>query len=239
VGQQQSINQWNTLDSMTMIYTGPTSSVGNWIPAIGSQNPTYSNMLCTGSQLVREVAGVTTLRTKWVGKFYSMGAPSVGSDEHPGEISWTNYDSVNVFVSTPAGGTSGTQTDDSGNLIPAVYAFEFVSYTWLCRFIITTAIYKTLLRSPTPTVGGGGGSVRVLSQFQTGRVSTNNGAGMILAELTFPVVLISSSVNPLNNGWFEVTSTWGPQPQIITTLQDQPTPNMASSSSFPTGEFVG
>jgi hypothetical protein len=227
VGRRRSIKHWNELDQVEMIYTGPTATVESWIPQVGAKNPYYPTMSCDGSETIAEVAGVTTLRTTYLGKFYGMGAPSVGSSEHPGEISWTTFDAVNVFISTPAG------TDSNGDPTPAVYAFEFVSYTWLCRYIITTAIYKTLSRTPTATIGGGGGSVRTLSQFRTGRVSTNNGAGMIIAELTFPVVLIDSSVNPLNNGWFEITSTWGPQPQIITTLQDQETPNL-TALNFPT-----
>jgi hypothetical protein len=240
VGRHRALTAWNTLDTLDCIFIGPTNSVDKWIPQIGSRHPTYGSMHCNGSDIVEEEGALTTLRTTYVGKFYDMGTASVGTATHQGEISWTNYDSVSVYVSVPgvpAGGPNGNEKDSGGNLIPPVApvnAADFVSYTWLARFIITTQIYKALTRSPASSIGGGGGTVSVTSLFRTGRVSANNGKGMIKAVLTFPTVLLDSSVNPLNNGWFEVSSTWGPQAEIVTTLVDIPMPDLSSHTTYTT-----
>jgi hypothetical protein len=197
-------------------------------------------MVCDGSDVVNEVAGVTTLRTTYVGKLYDMGKPSIGSSTHQGEISWTSYAGMNTYVQTQgvqAGGPKGTEKDDDGNLIPAVapvIGVEFISYTWLARYIITTAVYKTMTRNsdPNQVIGSGGGSWRVTSEFPTGRVSNTSGAGMITGHLTFPTILLDSNKQPLNNGWFELTSTWGPQPEIQVILANIPTPPQSLGGVF-------
>jgi len=213
VGRRRDIRQWNTLDSLQCIFTGPTASVNNWIPAIGSQHPDYGNMYCSGSEVVQEAAGVTTLRTNYVGKFYWMGPVAVGSSAHWGEVSYTQFSNVNTY-------STGYVDNPDGTMTAPVITYEFVSYTYSVRYLIQAATYKTISRSPNSIIGGGGGGVLNQTTYQTGRISAQSGLGLVDSTLDFLVQMIDRQVNALNNGWFEIAETWGPQPVISTTLKN-------------------
>ena len=212
VGRKRSIRRWNTLDSLECIFTGPTNSVESWIPQEGQSHPDYPTLTCDGSEVVAEAAGVTTLRTTYTGKYYGVGPVALGSSAHWGETSWTSYNNVNSYM------TSGYVDNPDGSVTPPVIVFEFVSYTWACRYLIETATFKALSRSPGNIIGQTGGSVLSQITYRTGRAAAPTGLGLVVATLAFVNEMIDRQVNSLKNGWYEISETWGPEPIITTEL---------------------
>jgi hypothetical protein len=223
VGRRLSLRKWNTLDSLEMVYTGPTALANDWVPKVGSICPAYPLMTCEGVELLSEVAALTTIRVTYTGKLYGMGPIALGSSVHWGESSYTKFSGqVNQYLTTAAVPES---VDANGNDVPGsppVYTFEFVSYTYTVRYQISTATYRTISKLPYNPIGGPGGGVIFQETQQTARIGAPVGIGLIDSSLTFPNVMIDRQVTPLDNGWFEISESWGPQPTIETTLVNDP-----------------
>jgi hypothetical protein len=82
----------------------------------------------------------------------------------------------------------------------------------------TCATYKALHKGIISIGGGGGGALGYRYDYMTGRISVSSGLGLVNSALTFPIQLIDSQANSLNNGWYELSETWGPRPTIFTSV---------------------
>lgn len=216
VGRRRSIRHWNMLDQLECIYNGPTATVEDWIPKIGQAHPEYPAMTADSIEVTRQAALITELRITYVGKFYGMGPVAVGSSAHWGESSWTTASKVTTPYST------FTQVLQGGILVSVpttAYVPSYVSYSYVCRYLIRTATYKTISKDPNAIIGKIGNS-GILSQstWQSGQSFLDSGAGAVQSDLVFKSDMIDRQVSSLDNGWYEISESWGPQPVITSNL---------------------
>jgi hypothetical protein len=166
-----------------------------------------------GAETVNEAAGITEIRCTYVGKYYDNLQVTQSMGVQWGESSYVQYASYNVYT------TPGDIADD-GTQSPPTFTYDFISYSWACRYQISIVTYKTLSKGNIGVIGSGGGSLLSRFDYRTARQSQNNGMGLVNSVLSFPVVLLDTSATALNNGWYEISSTYGPHPVIDTRVFD-------------------
>jgi hypothetical protein len=216
VGRRRSIHHANTLDTLECIYNGPTMSIEDWIPKIGQSHPDYTSMTVDSVEITNQVAYITELRVAYVGKLYGMGPVAIGESAHWGESSWTTAS----IVTTPYQTT--TQVLNGGILqsVPTTaYVKSYVSYSYICRYQVRTATFKTITKTPDLIIGNSGNS-GIFSQhtWKSGQSFLDSPTGVVQSALVFETDMIDRSVNSLNNGWYEVAESWGPQPVITSSV---------------------
>jgi hypothetical protein len=210
VGRRRLHRSRNTdLDTMTCIFTGPTSAVAGQIPRDRTPHPEYPFMTST-AWTVKDGEGpmVSELTIDYVGKFES-GPTLTNTQWHEGSISWSSY--VRQISRTYTPGFTETPMDYAGrptgpqiNVQP-VYTLGYLTLSYTCRYVIKSIISKYLSRGQDGYISKGIGTPEVLNQvtFITGASTANDKFGTVTASLSFKEST-SEQINDLGNGWFEV-----------------------------------